>query len=111
MGYPMTYQRVIHRNRLHEGGYDAERVGPFTVAEQSIADMTDEARAALFRHMAETQHERIVSMVRARNLILGDLRRLEVDSIDEGATVAYIANRTEADPEIVTAILREFLRW
>jgi len=105
MGYPMTYRRVINRNRLAEGGYQHE-------AHRSIA-MTSEARERLetWRSVAESAYDELNRRIDQDNLIRGDLRRLEADTVDERTTAFHIATRTGIDVETVAAVLKEFIAW
>lgn len=73
MGYPMTYRRVVQRNRL---------TGDYLPAVGGKVD-----------YIA---------------LIAGDLRRLEADSVDE-TQVAWRARRLGLAPDVVQAVLRDFL--
>ncbi len=84
MGYPMTWQRFIRRNRLTEGDYV---VSPdaFWTGSQEVPQ-------------------------RVRNM-MGDLRRLEKDALDERAICVHIAKETGTDAETVAAVLKEFMSW
>lgn len=82
MGYPMTYQRVLNRNRLKDGDYQ-------------------ESPPIHINGMTKGQIENL----------LGDLRRLEQDTQDENALVKHIQFRTNIDPEVIAAVLKEFINW
>lgn len=47
----------------------------------------------------------------SKALLLGDLRRLEEDTVDEKATCLYISRKTGIDVETVAAVLKEFMAW
>ena len=112
MGYPMTYQRVIHRSELAEGGYDdkTQMVGSWPLPGP---ERFDEGVDYVGVVMDAARHYRddLERMQGQRRMLLGDLRRLARDTIDESATCRAIADRTGTDPEIVQAVLREFMRW
>lgn len=113
MGYPMTYQRVIHRNGLSAGDYDSrtsDMGGEITIPVK--ADFRpgvdyEEVLKDLLRH----QNENLERAKGGRQMLLGDLRRLELDALDERAHVQYIAQRLGADPDLVAAVIREFMSW
>ena len=55
--------------------------------------------------------ERLRRYEESMRLLLGDLRRLEADAVDEAAICTYIAHRTGIDADIVAAVLKEFIAW
>lgn len=104
MGYPMTYQRVIRRNGVVVGDY-----------EESPTDWqplvnTNEADDGVVS-VSNARRRRVLAYERSACMLAGDLRRLERDTRDEGATCAHIAHRTGLDREVVAAVLKEFLDW
>jgi hypothetical protein len=110
MGYPMSYQRVIHRSGLQTGGYgDLPVYLNRTVLEGGHTDAVTEDEAWLSRRPF------IIESVKALegrwSMLLGDLRRMETDTLDERATCEHIATRTGIDAEIVAAVLKDFMAW
>jgi hypothetical protein len=110
----MTYQRVLSRNNITKGGYDADpviRCGATSIA-WSVIDGYDQ-RTIL--GMLKDTVDRWKAEAEAGNskwrFLLGDLRRLEADAIDEQAACAHIAARTGVDPDTVAAVLKEFMSW
>jgi hypothetical protein len=92
MGYPMTWKRFINRNSLQEGGYaNAQLTGA------NLDSMTgwpgDAMRQASQRF----------------RMIMGDLRRLEQDVVDEKAICNQIVSRTGIDKDTVAAVLKAFM--
>ena len=81
MGYPMTWDRVIHRNGLC-GNYTRLRVG-------NAVWPTDDTNRNLL-------------------MICGDIRRLEQDSVDGQYATQLIAERAGVDKETVVRVLRSF---
>jgi hypothetical protein len=107
----MTYQRVLSRNRLGSGGYD-EAPPEWQIRvplEGGHVPEISEDEAFLLRR--EVIAERLRSYEGAARMLLGDLRRLEQDTLDEGTTCRVIAGRTGLDPDTVAAVLKEFLGW
>lgn len=105
MGYPMTFRRFVNRNGLAEGTYDYERQREFRVAPES------EGRLEVWRTLARSAYDDLNARINRHNMLLGDLRRLEKDSVDEAATCRYIADRTGIEPDVVAAVLKEFIAW
>jgi hypothetical protein len=111
----MTYQRVVNRNHLNEGGYgDPGRhainvnLGPDGYDHREDPN-GDAFTAAIFPHAAT----RLRDYERAFTMLLGDLRRLEHDAVDENVNgvCGYIAQRTGIESEVVAAVLKEFMAW
>lgn len=101
MGYPMTFKRVINRNQVSEGGYgDWPKTWP--------APNLDKLAVATNPDWYIDAFNGVKQRVGA---LLGDLRRLETDAVDENATCKAIALRTGIDEEIVAAVLKEFMQW
>lgn len=108
----MTYQRVMSRNRLGTGGYENDpTLRRLVVAEDLVAEMPMERQRDTFRMIAERTYEQLDAERQSRNHLLGDLRRLEADATDERAVCQYIAEKLHVDPDLVAAVLGEFLRW
>lgn len=104
MSYPMTYQRVIHRNGLADGDYEKPPgVWQCRVNTREIDDIN--------ASVSKVRRKRLLEYENSVSILAGDLRRLEQDTRDERATCAYIAHRTGVDKEEVAAVLKEFLDW
>lgn len=103
MGYPMTYQRLLHRNGLAEG--DALHV---PVAAHPMAGWNLDAVEHLAPSVVRTA---VVAANTKTAVLLDDLRRLERDATDEAAIAQHIAARTGVDVETVAAVLKEFISW
>ena len=107
MGYPMTWQRFVNRNGLKEGDYDnvpaahALRVN----VDRPALTTEEEFRLSVFPHLVE----RLRSYERSYGLLLGDLRRLERDTLDEQAVAQQISRQTGIDADIVAGVLKEYL--
>jgi hypothetical protein len=104
----MTFRRLVNRNGLASGGYDdaADWKCPLNLTSPGLGTM-DQLREAQWPSLVEEvggYEQRIQGL-------LGDLRRLEKDSIDEQATAHAIAIRTGIDVEVVAAVLKEFIGW
>lgn len=111
MGYPLTWQRFINRNRLAEGGYGTVMTGVNTrMHEELTADRFNEdvVIADVLRDSLHYVSDEIVKMNSRWSMLLGDLRRLEYDAVDEQSICLSIAQRTRLDPEIVATVLKEF---
>jgi len=113
MGYPMSYRRVINRNGLAEGGYDDKTSPPVSPSAFPGPDkfLPDVDYVALLRKELEHRRATIEDMWNKRRMLLGDLRRLELDSVDEHATCQSIALKTGIDAETVAVVLKEFIAW
>lgn len=113
MGYPMTFQRLVNRNRM-QGGYGTRM--SFINTKPYDRDMLkgfnpDVDRIDVLLSHAATLGKEIDSLDGRWGLMLGDLRRLEQDAADEGAICKHIAARTGIDSEVVAAVLKEFISW
>jgi hypothetical protein len=109
MGYPMTYQRVIHRNGLYEGDYD--HLPPNLSVHVNLDNKGLVTQDEFDKAMVDHYRERLRQYERTTRMLLGDLRRLEVDAVDEQATAQAVAHRTGIDAETVAAVLKEFMAW
>lgn len=112
MGYPMTYQRVIGRNRIADGNYDAPpsewsagRAGGH------VRGLTADQLEVIIASHNRWFNEAVENWNRRLQNLAGDLRRLEKDAIDENATAKYIASRINVHVDVVAAVLREFMNW
>jgi hypothetical protein len=113
MGYPMTFQRFVKRNALDQGGYlhGAAKL-PLAWAIRVNIDQPGllppaELPATMWPYVVE----RVKEYERQVGNVLGDLRRLETDTMDERACCTFIAARTGVDPDVVAAVLKEFINW
>lgn len=120
MGYPMTYQRVIRRNRIEDGDYGKPPTGRIAVVEKPVHLRIDEPLCGFVSQEAlETAYRNQFKMLwdqrneweRGLEFLCGDLRRLERDSQDEGSTAKFISHQTGVDAEAVAAVLRAFIAW
>ena len=108
MGYPMTFDRVIRRNNLGTGGYDDAAKWGLSVNLNNLGLMA--SGDEFDRVMVGEYRRRLREYEASAKMLLGDLRRLETDAIDERAVCAIVAERTKVDPETVAVVIREFLR-
>lgn len=110
MGYPMSYQRVLNRNRLHDGSYDTEPVDWFApgtaVAWSVVDDGNYENVLAFAQGMAESYNGAAKRYNAKVRLLMGDLRRLEADTVDEGAICQRIVADTGLSLDDVAAVLK-----
>lgn len=97
MGYPMTYQRVINRNGLATGDYNQ--------VSERYAKRVNITEPAAFTYVAK----RVEEYEKQATLLLGDLRRLENDTVDENQIAKQITRKTGIDSGIVAAVLREYM--
>jgi hypothetical protein len=113
MGYPMTWRRLINRNGLADGDYEAPpRYWMACGGAMNWAAIEQESAEKLLALMRTIQEHRERDANAANNrlkLFVGDLRRLERDTLDEGFICQEIARRTGFDAEMVAAVLREWL--
>jgi tetrahydromethanopterin S-methyltransferase subunit H len=111
MGYPMTFQRVVNRSGLGDGDYNTapQRHQSRCITNATEASIASEEETMLAR--APIWADRVDEYEKAFKMLAGDLRRLQSDAVDEGATCIHIAGRTGLDAEIVAAVLKEFMSW
>lgn len=110
MGYPMTYRRVVNRNRL-VGDYGARMSGINTKPwdHELLAKLNENVdRVEVLLSHCETLDREIDSLNGRWSAIVGDLRRLEADTLDEHAC-ARIADRVGCDADTVAAVLGEWI--
>lgn len=101
MGYPMTWQRVVGRNRLNEDAAWHAYAG---------ADVDESGHERL--HLAYEHWRRAADAFNRRVASLrSDIARLESDTRDEGSICQRIAERTHIEADVVAAVLKEFLSW
>lgn len=112
MGYPMTFQRLLNRNRLSQGDYDHQSLAPYPHVglDEPLCGYQDVAalERAYRTQFRITNDERLTAKSRL-NMILGDLRRLERDAVDEGTLARVVAEKAHLDLDIVAAVIKEFL--
>lgn len=107
----MTYRRVINRNGLREGGYDYNFKNEVFDPGNIFGALPDIDQHRIYENTIKSLYERVNSYRAKNSNLLGDLRRLEMDTIDENATAKAIALKTGVDVEIVAAVLKEFMNW
>ena len=105
MSYPMTFQRVLARNGLKDGGYD-DLPANFSGLRVNVDDRSDSDPL-----VGALRREVILGVVARVRMLAGDLRRLEIDAADEKATCERIAGRLRLDADVVAAVLKEFMAW
>jgi hypothetical protein len=112
MGYPMTWQRFIKRNQLgpERGGGDYSDAGAHKLLlnlDRPGLGTLEELQMRQVPHMIE-----YVKQLESRyRTMLGDLRRLEMDSTDENAVCNHIVAATGIEPDSVATVLKEFFAW
>ena len=116
MGYPMTWRRVIGRNGLIEGGYTDPGRHKVNLNLDNPGlmnkDLPQEERVKKFQeHLGPDFAKLLKSNEQSWQALLGDLRRLEADVIDERGICQHIASRTGIDPDTVAAVLQEFMNF
>ena len=104
----MTWRRVIHRNALSDGDYLKAPLGwslQVNVTDPGLGSM-EELRGHVWPYLVirAEGYER-----QAKNLA-GDLRRLELDALDEGEICLAIERTTMVPSEVVAVVLQEFLK-
>jgi hypothetical protein len=105
MGYPMTFRRVVNRNGLGEGDYSGNL--PYQWSTRGVVPEAGDPSVYQLPFLVE----RIRGYERGLHMLLGDLRRLEADTVDENTTCKHIASRTGIDVDTVAAVLKEFMSW
>jgi uncharacterized protein YydD (DUF2326 family) len=112
LGYPMTYKRVIGRNRLLDGDYQKTPVDWFnSQAGAVVAGLTTDQLEHVVGFWKRHTKEQAETFDRRIQLLAGDLRRLEKDAVDEAATAKAIATRTGVAEDAVALVLKEFMNW
>src|SRR3954467_13798118 len=110
MGYPMTWRRVVSRNGLADGDYgqtpSAYAYGD-VLLDGVMGTMMTERETILAR--APGWAEQIKKTNGRLACLAGDLRRMERDVTDEQYVCKEIARRTGIDPDIVAAVIQEFM--
>lgn len=111
MGYPMTWKRVVSRNGLQDGDYTTppQRHSKRVPTDPSEGSLASERETKLARY--DLLAKRAEEYERAFCMLAGDLRRLELDAVDENAICLYISGRIGVDEGVVAAVLKEFMDW
>ena len=116
MGYPMTWRRVVGRNSLTEGDYHNSGSHGIYINLGFVGiknpDKTEEVRTREYHADMGPEFIRTIKSNEERwKALLGDLRRLEADVMDEGSICQHVASRTGVDADTVAAVLKEFLNF
>ena len=105
----MTFQRFIKRNGLHNGDYNiAPEKHRIRVNLDSPGLMPEED---FIRHIHPYHVTQIKEYEAAFKMMAGDLRRLEIDTVDESAICNIISDRIKIPKDIVAAVLKEFMAY
>lgn len=98
----MTYRRVVSRNGLTQGDY-----GKADLTHWPLININNkpEALAAFLPEVSKY----IQDLQSRLGLLLGDLRRLEHDTQDEGSIARQIQQRTGIDSGVIAAVLKEYI--
>ena len=107
MGYPMTWQRIVNRNALGKGDYSDPGEHSCRVnlgSKGGIATMEE-----FYETMGPHYVERLTQYEGRFKMLLGDIRRFEIDSLDESAVCSRITQMTGIDQDSVAAVLKSFL--
>lgn len=108
MGYPMTFRRVLNRNRINTGDYQGELPSPW-----GINLNLDNEMLAPRDVFVQTIHPHLVERIKLYETnvrsLLGDLRRLEQDAIDENCLCKEISRQTGLNVDDVAAVLKAFI--
>lgn len=103
MGYPLTWQRLVRRNKLTDGDYATT---PSGWAPDVNVNSTVDPAAAL--SILQAQRLRLLRYEKQATLLAGDVRRLEADARDEQAICEHLSQRTRLPAADVAAVLKEF---
>jgi hypothetical protein len=112
----MTFRRLLHRNGLDKGDYidggDYRNLlrpvlQPFP-PKGRFPDCTDARYVEMLHEHIDLLGKALFGWDQWRQLILGDLRRLEADALDERALCQEVARSTGVDADVVAAVLQEF---
>lgn len=110
MGYPMTFKRVINRNRLAKGDYGKP-------GDHDLKVNVDRPGLATKEEFVRMVHPHLVKRLQEYQdsymALQGDLRRLEEDTKDENpfGVCGYISQRTGVSADVVAIVLKEFMEW
>ena len=103
MGYPMTWARVINRNGLKEGDYDK---APWSWQVNLNLDI-----ASIDKYIQDEMPKKLREYEGRIKILVGDIRRLEKDAVDENVICKIVAQRTGIDANIVAAVIKEFMSY
>lgn len=113
MGYPMTWRRLLNRNHLGDGDYGESPqywrlfVRGKPVNREGFQEGVD--IADVMQTMLDHQDEAAEQANARAAMFAGDLRRLERDTLDERLVCQEIARRLDFDPDVVAAVLKEWM--
>lgn len=115
MGYPMTWQRMLSRNRLQDGDYstapgDWFNPGPVTIADKAFFEANDQDPVEWYRKVVDDWRKDREMILGRVKMLAGDIRRLEADTVDENYQVERIHRLTGVDKDDIAAVLREFIQ-
>ncbi len=113
----MTFQRLLNRNGLQEGDYTSGLRELAAASEPTHVDLDAErcgfvdveALERAYRGLWDSYRVRHVYVSERLRLLVGDLRRLERDAVDERGICTHIVQRTGLAPDVVAAVLKEFV--
>ena len=115
MSYPMTWRRIVGRSGLGKGDYNdaGDHKNMLNLDQPGIRPgMSEEERLKdFYGRMGPGYVSAIKSNEEQWRMLLGDIRRLEADVADEKAICQHIASRVGVDPDVVAAVLKEFLSF
>lgn len=104
MGYPMTFQRLLNRNQIADGTYEA---APETWRPR--VNLQVEVPAGAKDGVLEVRRKQLIQYETQAKMLAGDLQRFLKDAVDERAVCTAIAERTQLDADTVAAVIKEFL--
>lgn len=115
----MTFRRVINRNGLTgkpteiygETGYSAKISLWDTDSIRKVYGYPNNDGSNIVGFTMKQLCDEIDKINQKWGLLMGDLRRLEMDAVDESAISKQIATRTGLDPEVIAIVLKEFMAW
>lgn len=102
VGYPMTLARWLNRNDLRDGGYDS------LPARWALSPVVTASSDPMVQSLARAWGETAAARDSKMRLMLGDLRRLEADTLDERYINEEVARRTGVDRDTVAAVLKAY---
>ena len=97
MGYPMTWQRLIHRNGI---------TPDFPM--QWDANVNTSEQHDTIANLSRIRAERLERLAKQGASLQADVARLVIDAQDEQALCRHIAERALIPPDVVAAVLKEF---
>lgn len=114
MGYPMTWRRLLNRSHFNEGDYESLPhewldYGTHTAWGLIERNATVDGLLGLMKTLESATQEQAERNSQRLKLFLGDLRRLERDTLDERYICLEIGRKIAVDPDVVAAVLKEWL--